>query len=342
MKGGQCISMCLATALMATVAGPALAADDTEGAKAWLDRLAHAMQTLSYRGDFVYQHDGKLEAMRIVHAGGDGNERERLVHLNGTAREVVRDHGRVTCIFPDRRAVMVEKSRRRGPFPAALAGNLENLTPHYALKLGGTDRMAGRSARLVAMLPKDSYRYGHRIWMDERSGLLLKSELLNEQGEPIEQIMFTNLEVLDSIPQAHLEPDAVAEGYTWFTDGTDGTDGAADSDEGGLAVNHRWHVEWLPGGFNLISHTRRQLAASPMPVEHMLFSDGLASVSVFIDRQDGAPKAPVGATGRGAINAFSRIIGGQYVTVVGEVPQETTRRIAGSIVDQSPTVASHD
>ena len=176
--------------------------------------------------------------------------------------------------------------------------------------------------------------------MDEVSGLLLKSDLLNEQGDSIEQIMFTNLEVLDSVPQAHLEPEVTAEGYTWFTSGAAGV--AESSNEWSRDANNRWHVEWLPGGFSLLSHTKRQLAASPMPVEHMLFSDGLASVSVFIDRRDGERKAPVGATGRGAVNAFTRIVGGEYVTVVGEVPQETTRRIAGSIVERSPTVASHD
>lgn len=337
MSSQRCVSLCLATALAMISVSSALAQEAHEDARAWLDRLAHAMKSLSYRGDFVYQHDDKLEAMRIIHAGGGGNERERLVHLNGSAREVVRDHGRVTCIFPDRRAVMVERSRRRAPFPAALAGTLDHLTEHYSLAVGATDRMAGRAARLVVVRPKDVYRYGHRIWIDGDSGLLLKSALLNERGDTIEQIMFTSLEVLDSIPQAHLQPDADAEGYTWFTDGATEEGGS-----GGLGIDKRWQVRWLPGGFDLASRTKRALAASPLPVEHMLFTDGLASVSVFIDRRDAERKTPVGATGRGAVNAFSRIIGDDYVTVVGEVPQETTRRIAGSIVYQTMSEVPRD
>ena len=88
----------------------------------------------------VYLHDGKLDAMRIIHQNVGGDEKERLVSLTGSAREVIRDNQSVTCILPDSKSVMVGRSRPRQPFPV-LPRDLESLEKYYRFENVGDDRM---------------------------------------------------------------------------------------------------------------------------------------------------------------------------------------------------------
>lgn len=279
--------------------GVAFAAGPASEAQKHLERMSVALQELSYQGVFVYRRDEELSAMKVIHLAHKEGERELLLTLTGEARETVRD------------------SRRFGLMGQQVAGRLAGVDSYYQLAPVSRDRVAGRDARLVAVVPRDQFRYGYRLWLDVKTGLLLKSDLLGEQGRVLEQVMFTAIELLPEKEKQRL----LAE--------TAGQPVVADDRGGAPMERSKWQVAAVPAGFQLIT-TR---ATTPQGgVAHMIYSDGLASVSVFIEAgQAPGEKAFTGLSSMGAVNAYGNVVAGHQVTVVGEVPEVTVRTIGQSI-----------
>jgi sigma-E factor negative regulatory protein RseB len=320
-------SRALSGLLCAVFANSSVAGETLTDPQQNLDRMAQAAQTLNYDGTFVYRNGATIQSMRIIHRGGGEGERERLVALSGAAREVIRDSERVTCILPDSQTVVVAKSRPR-TFPySKLFASGTGFSRFYELRTGRGERVAGRHTQLVTVDPHDGFRYGYRLWMDRDIGLLLKSELIDEQGEIIEQLVYTNIDLPASIPDDLLEPAISGAGYTWYNDdqSVPVTASAVDSEPG-------WYPGWLPEGFELSEVARDPILASRDPVEHLVFSDGLASVSVFIEQLDAASEPLSGLDTMGAVNAYGRMVEDYQITVVGEVPAITVERVSRSVV----------
>ena len=294
-------------------------------AQQWLERMSMASQSLNYSGTFVYQHQGNLEAMQIVHAMDDAGERERLLSLTGPKREVLRDNQIVTCILGDRQAVVVNKSQPRTPFPVSFPSELKELEKQYQFKVMGEDRVAGLTCRVVAVEPRDDFRYGRRLCVHDESHLLLRSELTGSGGEAIEQMMFTSVVFPDVIPQEDLLPDLGGADYTWQREPEN------QPEPGDDVADSRWKVMQVPDGFMLTDHNWHQLSADEPGVEHWVYSDGLASVSVYIEKSQKDHDVYSGVTHRGALNAFGTMVSGYYVTVVGEVPRKTVELIGKSV-----------
>lgn len=292
-------------------------------ARDWLQRMVHAVKELNYEGIFVYAHGNQLEAMRIVHgADGDG-EHERMISLNGAAREILRDDNVLTCILPDNRSVVVEKSRPKRFVPERLLDLDEGLNQLYEFRVQGSDRVAGRMARLVVIQPRDGFRYGYRLWLDEDSGMLLKSDLINTDGRILEQMMFTNLELRDRIDRQQLAPSISGKGFKWFRPKENEAEPHKDAKE--------WKVTDLPKGFHMSMRAEHGMPMSRMPVEHLMYTDGLASVSVYIEHKGMVEDALNGPSRMGAVNAYGVLVAGHQATVVGEVPRETVEMIAHSL-----------
>ena len=286
-----------------------------------INSMSRAARDLNYDGVFIYRRNREMDTMRLIHRAGSGGELERLVSLTGMPREVIRDNQSVTLIFPDDQAVMVEKSRPR-KLGAQLPEPIERIAAFYAFTVDGQDRVAGRDAWVVNITPRDLYRYGYQLWIDKEHNLLLKSELRNKTGMPVEQIMFTQLEVRESIPDELLKPAMSGQGYTWYHQAS-----AEERADSGAGV---WRVTWMPEGFAMSNHEKQSLVASGDPVDHLVFTDGLASVSVFIEKLHDVPQ--IGPAQMGGVNAFARFTDGFQVTAVGEVPQSTVQRMANSVV----------
>ncbi len=315
-----------AAALWMALAAPFAWTDEGEDPRAWLADMSRALRSLDYQGVLVYLHGRQLEAMRLVHrAAGDG-EHERIVSLNGVPREVLRDPRRVTCVLPDARAVLVERSRPRRVFPGTLPLDLGRIERHYALVLDGRDRVAGRAARIVEVRARDRYRYGYRFWIDEESRLPLKLDVVDSGGTPIEQMMFTQLQVGGPIPESLLQPALPREGYTWYTEQASLEEGHP----GPLAEAGKWTVSAAPPGFELTMRRVGRVPAGRRPVEHLMLSDGLASVSVYIDRPEADEGFMEGLSRMGAMSAFGARVEGYQVTAVGEVPPVTVEMVARS------------
>jgi len=310
-----------------------LAADSAPGsAHQWLDYMSTSMRTLDYDGTFVYYHDGKLEAMRIVHQAGAGGEKERLMSLTGSAREVLRDDKVVTCIMPDNRSVMVNQSRPRQPFPR-VPDDLASLSPFYILNDAGNDRVAGLMTRVIAITPRDQYRYGYRFWIDSTNNMLLRYELNDVNGDAIEQVMFTSMQVGSGIQPGDLEPSLTGEGYNWYrTEEDTGTPAAGTVAAG---VPPQWQVRQLPAGYALTETRRQRVRRGGEYAEHLIFSDGLATASVYVEKLMPGSNPFTGLSSMGALNAYGHLIDDYQVTVVGEVPAATVQDMALSVARQN-------
>jgi sigma-E factor negative regulatory protein RseB len=307
--------------LLLAAAGQASAQDN---ARQWLDEMSSALQTLDYDGTFVYLHDGRLDAMRIIHQVSDGGQRERLVSLTGSAREVLRDDKAVTCIKPDNKSVMIGKSRPRPPFPV-LPRDLGKTSRNYQIEDVGDDRMAGYDARVIAITPKDEFRYGYRFWIEQNTRMLLKYDLSDPDGVPIEQVMFTRVGIGADIPQSELQPSLTGDGYTWHRqEDVRDTQVAASG-------KPRWEVKQLPDGFMLTHFQQKRMREDAAAAEHMVFSDGLATVSVYVEKREHQDDSLNGLSSMGAMNAYGLMVDGYQVMVVGEVPPATVRMIAHSL-----------
>lgn len=310
-------------ALLTTVAALA-----DEVARDLLRQMSQASQALNYRGTFVYQHNGQLEAVRVIHRAVDGTEQERLIALTGEAREVIRNQERVTCILPKSKAVMVDRSVPRKPFNAALPQDLDTLNKHYEFLAMGEDRVSGMPSKIVAIRPRDTFRYGYRLWLEQNSSLLLRSDLVDADGQAIEQMMYTEMQILPGpIAAEEVEPALQGEDYTWL-----GHNASDSGERPEPAAPSAWKVAWLPAGFSLTHRNMHNMNADPTPVEHLVFSDGLATVSVYIEPRRAGSLS--GTTRMGAIHAVGTQVGDYQVTVVGEVPRQTVERIGKSVQRQ--------
>jgi sigma-E factor negative regulatory protein RseB len=291
-----------------------------------VQRMSSATEKLNYHGVFIYQRGPQIDAMRIVHRFKDGVERERLVSLSGPAREVVRDGQRVTCLFADDREVIVDKSEPRDILSLGLSDSVENLSAHYSFNITGEDRVAGRTTTVVGILPKERNRYGYQLWIDNEFGLLLKSVIVDRNGRTLEQVQFVEITVGDELPDSSFVTEIEGAGFTWYTN-SDGDNSAAS-----VVETSGWSVNWLPTGFQMRNHKVQTMSDSDMPVSHMIYSDGLAMVSVFVEKLMEQSQPLQGFSSMGAVNAYSRVVPGRYqITVVGEVPLPTVRQIAISV-----------
>lgn len=292
-------------------------------AHAWLKRMGTAIKTLNYVGTFVFIHANHVESMRVIHAVHQNEERERLISLNGSPREIIRDSNQLICIIPETKSVMVEKSRPRKYIPEALLNLDQGLDKHYLFHIIGKDRIAGMSAIIIAIKPRDAFRYGYRLWIGTDTNLLLKSEVVNEHGAIVEQLVFTELKVHEKIDPQLLKPEISSEGFTWHREMNSPRP---------MPQEHLWKITQLPPGFKPQMHMEHNLPNRRMAVEHWVLSDGLATVSVYIEKPQAIVKDQLrGFSTMGAINAYGTALEGYQLIVVGEVPKVTVMMIGQSI-----------
>lgn len=313
--------------LLAVVLVPAAFAGSKDNStEDWLNRMNVALHTLNYEGNFVYIHDNHMETMRITHRADADGGKEHLISLTGPQREVIRDHKEVRSIIPENHSVLIERRYAAGQFPSPIQKNIyeDKLRPYYVFKDLGDDRIAGHLCKIISIEPRDGYRYGYRLWLDEKNAMLLRSDLLTQKGVAIERVMFTSISFPQSIPDSAFKATEIKPGYIWNIQG----------DSGRLSLGEA-HIQWkavnLPPGFVLTMDRVQKLAGIQRPVRHLVFSDGLSSVSVFVKADVPGHHELLGPSRMEAISAFGRQVGSHNITVVGEVPPETVELIAESM-----------
>jgi sigma-E factor negative regulatory protein RseB len=326
---------CLSLALGA---GRASASEDPAE---WLQRMNEALATRNYDGSFFHLNDGKVESLRIIHRVEDGQVTERLMSLDGSGREFIRSGTELACYLPDQRTVLVERRSREGSLLGKLPVLDPSTAPFYDVRGGERTRLLGRPVRVVLVNPRDEYRYGYRLWIDEKTAMPLKTQMCDGRGNVVEQIVFASLRLPASIPDAAFEPAVATRGFRWIRH-------EARAAAAGRSGRAGWHAARLPPGFRM---ARRGLQVAPgaaEPTSHLVFSDGVAAVSVFVEPKPAAAAGePGGTSGPGPARAAARVgsstaittvVDGHPVTVVGEVPARTIEVIASGLrADPAPS-----
>jgi sigma-E factor negative regulatory protein RseB len=309
------------TSIAFFVALPAAADEGQE----WLDRMAGALAATSYAGEFVCESAGHAESLRIVHRVRDGAVAERLVSLSGNGRELIRDGDEVVVYLPDQKLAIIERRPAGSDLMGALPQFGGEFRPWYEVSYVGREAALLGPAAVVVVRPRDGYRFGYRLWIDEATNMPVRSELSDAASRVIERVRFTRLELDNAIADAAFEPELDRSKLRWVRQASQST-----------GVAPAWHAAQMPPGFRLSVSGLQAMAGTSSPVSHLVFSDGLASVSVFIETP--APGAtPVTGSGRsGVASAFSTIVQGHQVTVVGEVPPDTLKYIATGLTPTAP------
>jgi len=291
----------------------------------WLDKIYQATQSLSYMGTFVYQQGDRSETSRIVRRVGSHGSIEKLEALDGAPREVLRTQDEVKCYLPELRTVKVDRRGDRRAFPALLPAQIDALEEHYTITKGEITRVAGYECQAILLAPKDKLRYGYKLWADVATGMLLKAVTLDENGKALEHFTFTQLSI-GPVPLSEVR--APETPSSWHVEDADvmPVDLAAAG----------WSVSPDLPGFKKVTEVKRKLRQSRQ-VDQVVYSDGLAAVSVFIElRPRGSKTQRMGLSSVGAINIYTREVADHLVTVVGEAPALSVRRIADTVRFHSP------
>ncbi|MGE1153698.1 MucB/RseB C-terminal domain-containing protein [Pseudomonas kitaguniensis] len=287
-------------------------------AQNWLTRLGRAEQQQSFKGTFVYERNGSFSTHDIWHRVQNGQVRERLLQLDGSAQEVVRVDGRTQCV-----SGTLVAGLGNSPEAPSRALDPKKLTQFYELAVIGKSRVAGRKAVIVSITPRDPYRYGFELHLDRETALPLKSLLLNDQGQLLERFQFTRLNTSSAPSDADLQPTGDCAPVALST-----------SKALEVPATQMWHLDWLPPGFQLTNSIARKDPHTKSTVDSLMFEDGLARFSVFVESTDGATVNET-RTQLGPTVAVSRrlntVDGEVMVTVVGEIPIGTAERIALSV-----------
>ncbi len=304
------VGACLA--LPASAQAPADALD-------WLYRVAEAPRKLTYTGVFIYQSGTRTETSRITHLVEHGNELERIEVLDGSPRQVLRINDEVKCYLPETHLLVVEqRTAGRQTFPALLPASLADLAEYYTIRKGATGRVAGFDSQSIVIEPKDRLRYGHQFWIDTRTGMPLKAGVIDEHGDPIETFAFTELRIGGPVDRQALRQPPKMTGGEWKVVNVHTRRGDDDA----------WLFRTALPGFRKVIGMRRQMHAGLPDMTHIVFSDGLAVFSVFIEPLSGSEKPETGQFVMGTVNIYKRIADGYLLVVMGDLPPASLKAVA--------------
>ncbi len=315
--------------LALAMAGAALAEEPGQ----WLERMNQALTTRNYDGTFSHWQGGRVEMLRIIHRVHNGAVSERLVSLDGSGREFIRTGSNLACYLPDKRTVLVESRPAEESLLSGFPTINDQSASFYDLKEVAQTRLLGRDTHYITVMPKDEYRYGYRLWIDDKTAMPLKTQLCDARGHVIEQVVFASLTLASRIPDAAFKPEVSTDGFQWLRSDTAP---AKDPVKEAAADPVVWDALKLPPGFKMTLRKAQIMPGSNSPVDHLVFTDGLASVSVFVESTTQSTPSkgdePIDESARvGSSSAFSTVIDGHKITAVGEVPPTTVRFIANSV-----------
>lgn len=308
------------------LASSVLSAASAPDARDLLAKMADSAQSLNYHGEFIYQQGGQLETLSVIHqAGAQGqSESERIVYLDGVPREVIRTGDEM---FLSQHGGRVTRFQHGSLMPVVDRFQMGVPDDYYDLKLLGIDRIAGREAFLLLVMPKDRFRYGYQLWLDRESSLLLRSELVNSQGKIIERLQFTSLDVGQL-------PDDARELVEQRPAAVDASIVVSSQPDEAARVEPQWKAGWLPEGFVQQNSAVRSSPVSKQTVDALTFSDGIASFTVFVE-PDETGVLNQASEKIGALSAVAKVYreGNNYfhITVVGDIPLGTAERVAISV-----------
>ena len=289
----------------------------------WLMKISKAAADVNFIGTLVYTNNGEINTMEVARRIQDGLMQERIYSLDGEPREIIRSEDKVWCYIPDQNMVVHDyRQVTKSGFPIILPDDLDQLRQNYGFEEGEEERIADRVAIQIKVTAKDAWRYGYTLWADKHSGLLLRSDLVSQGGEIVEQYLFADIELNGVITDAQLAPVSSADELRLFGNSEPMPESSESSE---------WSVTELPDGYRLNNHIRRMSPMGKGEIEHFVYSDGLSSLSVFIKKSSQNQGEMTGLSRMGAVHAYRTRIGNHLVTVMGEVPAETVKAVARGV-----------
>jgi sigma-E factor negative regulatory protein RseB len=314
LKAAACLALCGFFTAVAAGAG------ENTTPREWLDRMSGALETADYEGTVIRLQGDKVEAFKVVHTVSDGVVREKFSIQDGNGLEIIRNGNEVLCIFPDRKSVLVEEWNNQSTLFSTLPSSEIHSGGVYDVLIKGFDRVAGRKSVRLAIVSHDEYRYGYRIWLDVETGFPLQTRFIGSDNTPLQQVKFADIRIHSEIQAGSLSSSYVTDNWKWTDVSRRRLKKIVETD---------WVGDDIPPGFNVMSTSQEALPGGDEFVTHILYGDGLATVSVFISSGSSGNKARRSRTG--ASNTFSTDVGGYRVTAVGEVPEITVEQIAKSM-----------
>ena len=300
----------------------AKASADDKSAEALLQQMQSAVQQQNFELSMVKARQGRLEPIRISHAVINGKEIAHLSYLDGKAVEYLQRQDEFTFFENSHDPYTLKGARFPGVWSTLVKMPLSRVLESYDAVLAGRSRVAGVVAQVVRLVPKEADKYGFVLWIDEQSNLLLRADMVERDGNLVEQVLWVELELqrkpapwLVELAQRKL-PEALA------------LEDAYPAPQQVLS----WQITWLPDGFKVLSRDKHQLVTTSLPVDYMMLSDGLVDLSVYVARVDPKQAVRQQLIRQGATSLVSYVNEvGIEITVVGEVPAETAKRIAESV-----------
>lgn len=288
----------------------------------WLEVVAFAGHQTDYSGVFVYQYDNRVETSSIIHVTEANGEYEKLESLDGPKREIISHNGKVWD-YINHKMVLVGSKYVHSGFPSLLPEQLSALEANYKARLLGVERVAGYNTQVILFQPQDNLRYSHKIWVHTDSGLLLKAAVLGDNNKVAEQYAFTQLQIGGKIDRSWVKECDSA--------GADAKDLPPEISKDIKPIDSGWVADMLPSGFKKTLEIERKMHGRHAPVTQMVFSDGLSSISIFIEPNDSDEDDDEGLSSRGAVNLYHKVLDKNLITVVGEVPPRTVMQVLDSV-----------
>jgi sigma-E factor negative regulatory protein RseB len=289
----------------------------------WLQRAVQASRSASYAGTFVHINGDRISTVRITHVNASGDETERVEPLDGPPHEIVRRNEEMFCYFPDAKTVRLDRRITARFFPSILRGTADTLAKSYDVKLGKSERVLGYDCQWIRLDPRDGLRYPQRMCAEVNTGLVIRAKIFDDHRHVIEQYTFTDLRLGQQVARSDVKSIFEARVKRWTTD-------AQPRDEA-KTVETGWVVADAPKGFQKVTELKRTLPGRPQPVSQIVYTDGVASISVFVEPNAAPVRTTEAATEEGTTTFFVRPMGDQVVTVLGEVPLATAQQVGRSV-----------
>ena len=310
------------TAPQAALVASAVNVDSGLSINDWLLKMHEsAMKKRSFVGTLVQSSSQGMGSARIWHACDGAQQIERVETLTGAPRSTFRHNDKLVTFLPDSKLVRIEKRENTGSFPEVLKPGAANIPEFYGVKPLGQERVAGLEAEVVQLLPKDALRYGYRIWTEKKTGLVVKLQTLDAAGTVLEQAAFSELQLDAPVKMEKLsQMMAATDGYKVDKPELNKTTAAVEG----------WSLKAPVPGFKPLSCYKRGSQAD-LSTMQWIFSDGMATVSLFVENYDKTRHLQEGSMAQGATQTLLKRLDAYWLTAVGEVPASTLKSFAAGL-----------
>ncbi|MDB5846068.1 MAG: sigma regulatory protein MucB/RseB [Polaromonas sp.] len=320
----------VAAQVPAVSAPPTASPAEVRSLNDWLMRMHQASVNRSYVGTFVVSAGGSMSSAKIWHVCEGTQQVERVETLTGPPRSIFRHNDQVTTFMPEHKVARSEKRESLGLFPQLFQSADSRIADFYKFRQEGLERVAGVDADIIMLVPKDRLRFGYRVWSERKNGLIVKLQTLDPDGKVIEEAAFSELQLDAPVSMSQLvQMMGKVQGYRLDKPALVKTTAAAEG----------WALKMPVAGFNAMSCYKRPASAAGSAEKNTngdgplqwIFSDGLATVSIFVEPLDRRRHVRESTLSLGATQTLTRQLDAHWITLVGEVPVPTLQLFASAL-----------